>query len=422
MQLIERPVLQRILSRLPKNRILILIGARQTGKTSLLRLLEEKIKEGHPESTLLFFDCEKLEHREQFASYPQTIGFLKGQVGNLEKSLILFLDEFQKIPDIGTTLKLLADHHPTLQVIASGSSSIEIKRNLKESMVGRKRIFEIQPLTFGEYLVFTEHPQSGAYAQYLANPSWDLYALYYQSWLEHCLYGGFPRIALETVLDEKKNELNEIYTSYLEKDIRSYLKEEKLLSFNKLLKVVASQIGHLVNIGELANTTGLKRQEVEEFLFILEQTFILFFLPPFHTNLRKELTKMRKVYFYDVGLRNMILKNFTPLDERPDGGALFENAIIAEILKQKRLTDQLYFWQTQQRAEVDLVIKKEEKILPVEIKLNLSSLGKLRGLRSFCQHYKLHGGIVVTKEKPPRTGKDLRSLPPSFVSNLFHNL
>lgn len=415
-KLIYRPVLEKIKSRIEKNQIFILIGARQVGKTSIMLMLEKDLFDDN--SAILFYDCEKIEYREIFSNYDTALAFIKGQTGDIDNKIFLFLDEFQKVPNIGNTLKLIADHNKNITTIASGSSSLEIKTQLQESLVGRKRVIEIFPLCFQEFLSFISHKEQNAFAEYVQDPKWPIYKLYEQAFKEYIIYGGLPRIAKEPLFEEKINELNEIYSSYLQKDIKSYIKEEKVVSFNKLLRLLAAQIGNLVSIDELAVISGLKRKEVEEFLYILEQTYIIFLLPPLHKNLRKEISKMKKIYFYDTGLRNIILNNFSDIDVRVDGGALFENVLIAEMIKQKRSTDLLYFWQTQQGTEVDLIIKRGEELIPIEIKKRLSSLKKLRGLKSFCELYKIDYAYVVTSEEPPNKAENIRFIPPSFISCL----
>lgn len=406
LSLYNRSIFRDILARLGKNSILILIGSRQTGKTSLMRLLEEHLKSQPQPPQILFFDCERIEYRGQFSTYEKTLSFLKGQIQNFDNTTYVFLDEFQKIPGIATTLKLIADHHPQIQIIASGSSSLEIKKQMEESLVGRKRVFEIFPLTFGEYLNFSKHAEDASYKSYLRSPTWELHQLYQEAFHSYVLYGAMPAIVRESLVAEKKNELYEIYSSYLEKDIRSYIKEEKVVAFNNLLKLLASQIGNLISIEELSNTIGLRRAEIEEMIYILEQTYVIFTLKPFHANLRKEITKMSKIYFWDTGLRNMILKNFSPLEERTDEGALFENAIIAELMKNRTVTDTFYFWQTQQGTEVDLILKIENQILPIEIKYQLTSLNKLRGLNSFCDYNKIKRGYVISNGISARINSD----------------
>jgi predicted AAA+ superfamily ATPase len=420
-KLIYRPILEKIESRLRKNRIIILIGARQTGKTSLLCMLKERIEKSPGKIPVLFHDCERVEYREIFSEYDAACSFIKGQTGDPDSEIHLFLDEFQKVPNIGNTLKLLADHRRNIWVVASGSSSIEIRMKLDESLAGRKRIYEVFPLCFEEFLNFTEHPEAASYRNYVKEPQWAVSSLYRGAFEEYVIYGGLPRIPREKMTEEKKSELKEIYDSYLLRDIKSYIREEKTVPFNRLLKILAAQCGNLVSIDELAGTLRIKREETEEFLHILEQTYIIYFLQPFSSNLRKELTRKRKVFFYDTGLRNSIMNSFSHLDARPDAGALFENAVISELIKNKGANDSFFFWQTQQGTEVDLVVKREEKIIPVEIKMNLTSLKKLRGMRSFCGHYGIPKAFVITNKMPGRMPEQMSIVPACFAENVLRS-
>lgn len=416
-KLIYRPILERIRERLGKNRIIILMGPRQTGKTSLMLLLKASLETDG--KNVLYCDCEGIEYREIFSDYNKAVSFLKGKKGDFENGLFLFLDEFQKTPNISNTLKLFADHNPNITVIASGSSSLEIRKQMDESMAGRKRVIEIFPLTFAEALLFSAHSEAGSYENYVDKSDWSTALFFKEAFNEYAVYGGLPRIPKEPIVEEKKAELKEIYDSYLLKDIRSYVKEEKAVPFNKLLRAVAAQVGSLVSMEELSSTVGLKRAEVEDYLYILEQTHIIYLLQPFHTNLRKEITRMKKVYFYDTGLRNIILGSFLDLDARPDGGALFENTIISELMKHAGVTDQFYFWQTQQGTEVDLIIKREEKIIPVELKLSISSFRKLRGLRSFCEHHKIRSSFVVANTPPKGNAEEIQFIPACFAKKVL---
>ena len=402
MDLLKRAVLSKIIKQLDNNLILILIGARQTGKTQLLKLLEKHLQTHYSDNQLLYLNLEDEDLLLQVADYKSFLNFLKLHgIDGGQKAFIL-LDEFQKLNQPTKLLKLIYDNHPQLKIIATGSSSLDIYKTMNsESMAGRKRIFNIYPLSFAEFLSW-QYPNLDQIWQRIIkqniNPSTTAsdFKLPFQ---EFTIFGGYPRMALSKTKEEKQEELKEIYNAYLQKDIAGILPLEDRLNYNRLLSLLSSRIGNLLNVNELSNTLTCGRSTIERFLFILENTFIIKQVPPYYTNKRKEITKMPKIYFLDAGLRNSIQKNFAELAIRPDTGALIENAVFLELLKNFKVWHHLYFWRTAQGTEVDFVIAKDEKLFPIEVKFQPFKKPIVpSGLKAFINIYHPQQGFVLTKD------------------------
>ena len=287
-------------------------------------------------------------------------GFDLKNLRQLGKKLFVMIDEIQYLANPSSFLKLLADHHRYLKIIVSGSSSFEMKSKFKDSLVGRTVSFEIYPLSFQEFLLFKEVPFIPA-SQFTEKKTIELHRLY----TEFVLYGGYPKIVLthETAIKEKY--LQQIIDTYIRKDIRDLADIKDVTKFNRLLEVLASQSGNLLNVAELTNTCGLARETIDRYLLILEQTYILRLVRPFSRNIRSELFKTPKIFFYDTGLMQMLwLKRL----QKEILGPVFETSIFTELAKQYG-SDQVHYWRTQDKKEIDFVVRLPEAILPVESKL-----------------------------------------------------
>jgi predicted AAA+ superfamily ATPase len=275
------------------------------------------------------------------------------------KKLFVLVDEIQYLATPSSFLKLIADHHQYLKLIVSGSSSFEMKSKFKDSLVGRTVNFEIQPLSFREVLLFKGIPFVPG-APFTEIKIRELQALY----LEYALYGGYPKIVLTIELDRKERYLQQIIDTYIRKDIRDLAEIRDISRFNRLLEVLASQSGNLLNIAELSNTCDLARQTIERYLFILEQTYVLRLVRPFSRNLRSEISKTPKVFFYDTGLMQMLwLKRL----QNELLGPVFENSIFTELIKHYG-TETVYYWRTSDKKEIDFVLKLPAGLIPIEVK------------------------------------------------------
>lgn len=386
---IQRELEEKIEPFLSEKEILAIVGPRQSGKTTLLHRLEAKFAN----SQYINFEDEELV--VYFAEDPK--GFYQ-QYG--AKRNCLLLDEFQYIKEGGKALKLLFDDYPQTKYIISGSSSLDLLAKTGKYLVGRMLTFPLFPLSFAEFLHFKDEDAfAAAYKPYRkqiekiytfkqTKLSIDIHATAIKQvnrYLEeYLIFGGYPRVITAQDLDLKKKLLKGIVDTYFLKDIKGLLALATSRELRNLLKALALQIGNVINYNELSNLTTLNFLDLKKHLHILEETFITTLVSPYFTNKRSELTKNPKVYFFDSGLRNSLLDDFSALETRVDKGALLENFVYEQFFKQELPAK---FWRTKTRAEVDFVVEKGRDLLPIEVK-NLSPRNKLgKSLISFLQKY-----------------------------------
>lgn len=367
-------LVEKINSAISGSPVTILIGARQVGKTTLLKNLD------HLKPSVYFIGQDP-EVAAIFQKLSTAESFLKKNL-NSELNGFLLLDEFQFIDNISTILKLLTDSNPGLRVICSGSSSLDIIQKVEESLAGRVRIIDTYSLSFAEYLKFQNEELYNLYLKYdvdtldeVVDPKIKLL------FNDYLVYGGMPKAALNHNPTEKIQILDDIYKTYLLRDVRSYVRNEDSVGFNKLLILLASQIGNMINVNELANSSGLNYRKCEEYIYLLEQMFIIKLVEPYFTNKRKVITKMKKVYFTEIGLRNVILGNFNPIDNRIDNGSLFENFVFLELIRILPSYTKIYFYRTKDGSEIDFVIDDMKNKYAVETKFKV--LHRSVSLKSF---------------------------------------
>lgn len=367
--MIKREIQQSIEDRLFKGKLIIIYGARQVGKTTLIKEIGKKYSDER-----LYLNCDEPDIREQLTSATSTK--LKNIIG--QKTLIL-IDEAQRVKNIGITLKLFADEIKKVQVIATGSSSFELANEINEPLTGRKKEYFLYPLSMREL--------SNHFGLIDTNRLLD----------DRIIFGMYPEVVLSS--DEKKSELKEITRSYLFKDILNYEGIRKPESLEKLLIALAAQIGSEVSYNELAGTVGLDKDTINKYLDILEKAFIIFRLPPFSRNIRTEITKMRKIYFYDNGIRNTLISNYNTLPGRNDKGALWENFMIVERLKMNsalNLEPKCYFWRTSQQQEIDYIEEIDGNLNIYEFAY--SSKKKKIISKTFLNAYDVNNIFIVNNE------------------------
>jgi len=350
-----------------KNKVLVLIGARQVGKSTLLQELLQQMNgkylvlNGEESKTKTLFDDVSIEKLRLIVA----------------DNKIVLIDEAQQIKNIGLCLKILFDNIKEVQFIASGSSALEIADEIFEPLTGRHFLFHLYPLSIKEiygkngYLSFTE------------NINW------------HLVYGLYPDVVNHK--NFAKKYLKSIANQYLYKDILAWKDIRKPDLLNKLLQLLAHQMGNEISINELANQLKVKSETVDTYIDLLEKSFVIFRLKSYSTNDRKEVTKMRKIYFYDLGIRNAIIDNFNPLELRNDVGALWENFVIMEIIKNNEYIQKdcnYFFWRTLQQQEVDFIVKEEQQITAYEMKWGLK--GKLT--KAFTNAYPEAKTNLITKD------------------------
>ncbi|HRF39004.1 MAG TPA: ATP-binding protein [Saprospiraceae bacterium] len=359
--LFQRSLYPHVENHLPDKRHTIITGARQVGKTSLLRLIHQKLKaEGHLVFQLSLEDGKVLS---DINTHPDNV-FLHipalptpAQNGQAEKRLYLLIDEVQYAADPTRFLKFLYDKYEgNLKVVATGSSAFYIDRKFTDSLAGRKRVFQLYTLSYEEYLVFIgrndlaeEVNMMRERPEYISSHSTALKAVFYQ----YLIFGGYPAVATEPDLLEKKLLLDELKNAYVKRDIaESGVSMEA--KFFLLFQLLADQTGNLVNRHELSKTVQVDFKTIENYLYVLEKCCHIHLMKPFFRNIQKELTKMPKVYFNDLGLRNALLNRLDPIENRSDKGALLENYFYCR-LRQQYETDQLKFWRTADQHEIDFV-------------------------------------------------------------------
>lgn len=359
--LYPRDILSDIKKIIFKDEFVILTGARQTGKTSLLMLLKNYLEER--EKKCYYFNLENRTTLNLLNKHPFNLFEL---IPDSKPILYIFIDEVQYLDDPTNFLKLLYDEKKDkVKIIATGSSSFYIDKKFKDSLVGRKFLFEIYPLNFDEFLAFNNEED-------LLKRKKSLTIYYkkrlFELWNEYLIYGGYPKVALAENGDMKKITLEEIGSSYIKKDIADagIKNTDKYFS---LLKILASQTGALVNFQELSNTLNAAHKTIEEYLYVISKSYQVAFIKPFYRNLRKELTKMPKAYFFDLGLRNFFLNDYGKISERSDKGAYLENIVFRELLRHVKDWDKIKFWRTQDKKEIDFIIGKEA----LEIKFGASN-------------------------------------------------
>ena len=365
--MIDRLNIRNIDQKLFKGKAILLFGARQVGKTTLLEYLINE----RPEP-VLHLDGDEPDIRSLLSSITSTQ--LKNYIGEHK---IVFIDEAQRIPNIGLTLKLITDKLKGIQVIATGSSSFEMANQMNEPLTGRKFEFELFPMAFQEMV--NHHG--------LLEEKRNLE--------QRLIYGSYPEIV--TSDSEKEELLHLIADSYLYKDLLmlDYIKRPKLLE--KILQALALQIGSEVSYNEIAQLVGADKGTVEKYIQLFEQTFVIFTLSSYSRNVRNELKKSKKIYFYDCGIRNAILNNYNPIHKRTDVGALWENYLISERIKRQGYAGHRiknYFWRTTQQQELDFLEERGDKLSAFEFKWNKQARVKIS--KTFLRAYPEAEVSVIT--------------------------
>lgn len=367
--MIDRILQQTLEEQLFNGKLLLITGPRQVGKSTLLGKIESVLSK-----KVLFLNCDEPDVRELLKK--PTSSQLKNLIGSAE---VVMIDEAQRVKDIGITLKLAFDNLPNVQFIVTGSSALELANEINEPLTGRKFEYHLYPLSIKE----------------LVNHNSLLEAK--RNWQHYLLYGLYP-----DVINQKGNEkevLKNLTDSYLYKDVFNFQEVRKPEIFDKLLKALALQLGSEVSYNELAKAVGSDIQTVQRYLDLLEKTFIVFRLHSFSRNVRNELKKSRKVYFYDNGVRNAIINNYQPIELRHDKGVLWENFLVAERMKfnhYRKLYTNNYFWRTSQQQEIDYVEEYDGILHAYEFKINPKT--KTKFPTTFLSAYPDHELSIVNPD------------------------
>lgn len=393
--MLYRKILNKIWRFIDSPDILLLNGARQVGKTTLLYMLKDKLTaERHvPETHVHWFDLEKVEDLTIWSNQITALATLPLKA---TEHHYIFIDEFQKSPSIGSTLKVLHDHYPQFKIIITGSASWYL--TLDESMAGRKHIFHIYPLTFHEYLTWKSdakllslYEAAAKTPETLAPP---VIFLLNNAFLEFVAYGGYPAVVAASSKEEKVRILSELINSYLLRDIQLSNYAVNSLQVKKILTLLASRVASLLDIPSLSLDVQLGRSALLNRLELLQNTFLLSLVGPYFTNKAKELVKNPKIYLVDTGLRGFLLNNFSVLPQTSDFGYVAENVVAGELQKSADELDELHYWRTKIGVEVDVVKKREGAILPIEVKAGDAATIP-HGLKSFIRTYQSQKAYVL---------------------------
>jgi len=390
--------------------IIAIFGARQVGKTTLMRKIFEKIV-----GRKIFLD---FEDPEMVGLFDEDIkAFSKLYVENYE---FIFIDEFQHSQTGGKGLKYIYDTFKK-KIFISGSSSLELTVKLASALVGRIFILELYPLSLEEFILFRTPEMYYMAISYLEKQKevpTHLHKQLLRELDEFLVYGGFPRVAIEKTLDLRKEILKNLYITYLIKDIKEFFRLSSEYSFQKLIKLLSLQVGSLVNYSELSRTAALSLNEVKRNISVLEETYIVRLSRPYFTNKRTEVVKNPKIYFIDNGLRNYIIQDFREPLIRPDIGQIVENFVASEIVKSGK---ELKFWRSKSKAEVDFVIESPGYPIPVEVKSGIAkSPGK--SLISFVSKYGPKKAFVLHRGNYSRrtiNGTEILFMPLYAVNLIF---
>lgn len=339
---INRDLSKLIIKNLNKGKVIILYGSRQVGKTTLLKNIFTDKK------SVLYLSCEQTRIKKQFI--PDSL-VLHQIIGNYKN---IILDEAQYLENPGLILKVLIDNFPQRNFLASGSSAFDLANKLTEPLTGRHLKYQLFPITVSEIKKNFLSTDAGYHVE------------------QSQIFGSYPEIFKFPTNEEKIQYLQLLTDSYLYKDIFAFNLVKDSRKIRELLIALALQIGNEVSYNELANTLSLDKKTIEKHIDLLEKSFVIFRLYGFSRNLRTEINRKIKIYFYDLGVRNALINNFNPLNLRADSGGIFENYVIAEKMKQEANQYQkanFYFWRTYNQKELDLIMEKNAKITAFEIKL-----------------------------------------------------
>lgn len=351
--LINREIIKTINEELdkPNSKVIVIYGPRQVGKTTLINTILDMRSESH-----IKINVEQSRYNEIFSSTD-----LQKMKDVIEEKEILFIDEAQVVANIGVNLKILHDALPHLKIVVTGSSSFEIANKMQEPLTGRIRTYNLYPLSVSELRSVKSR--------------FDLS----ESREEMLIYGLYPEVYVQGTKRDKVELLLHLSSSYLYKDILQLTNIKHSDKLTKLIQLLALQIGSQVSINKLANALDTSSETIENYIDLLEKCFVLFKLNAYSKNKTKEISKSSKIYFYDLGIRNAVLNNFTPCDSRNDTGAMWENFLMAERMKKlsyDRTFVKQYFWRTYAGAEVDYIEESDGKLRAYEFKMS-SKKGKI---------------------------------------------
>lgn len=400
-------------------------GPRQSGKTTLLRILEDALKKKGTNTVFLNFeDPDVLESFEANAKeYVKSFLIKEGRH-------CFLMDEYHYTKEPGKKLKLLYDIFDSVKFVVTGSSSLELSGAMAKFLVGRVFFFELFPFSFHEVLTAKNPRLAKIYEEENKKITKfvlsgeieireDLFLKEFSPLFgQYITFGGYPAVVKAEDPETKRMILKNIYDTYVSKDVVGFLRVSDATKYRHVVRALAVLIGNMINYNELCSACEVYYKELKRILSILSETYIIKLVQPFYRNPLTELRKVPKVYFYDLGLRNHIIDNFNSLEKRTDSGALIENQVFLS-LKRSFPDATINYWRTVAKAEVDFVLRTEEEIVPIEVKYQTFKKPKIsRGLRSFIKSYKIKKALVVTKnywDKTEIDGATILFIPVSYL-------
>jgi len=388
--MIKRNVKNRIVKSLELREVSIIIGARQIGKTTILKDIIADLRNSG--NRVLYFNLDIEDDSKHFSTQQQLLNKIELEVG-LENAYI-FIDEIQQKENAGRFLKGMFDMGLPYKFIVTGSGSIELKEKISEALTGRKYLIEMKPVSFLEFVNYkTQYKYEDRIEKFFEIEKEKNQLLLN----EYLAFGGYPAVITADTIERKQEIMNEIFVSYITKDISFLLGVRFPDKFIKMIKLLAVQSGGIINYSQLAQDTGMRTETLKTFLWYAEQTFIIKIVKPYYTNQKKELTKSPTIYFNDLGMLNFSKNSF---NGGVQDGMVFQNFIYSIL--DERFSHGLYkinYWRTKDKAEVDFVIHSQGGVIPVEVKQkSMSKVAISRSYRSFLTSYEPKSGYIINLE------------------------
>ncbi len=385
--MIKRSIKQSIVNNLSLKEVTIIIGARQIGKTTVLKEIITDLKLSGKK--VVYFNLDIEDDNKHFATQQQLLNKIRLEVGT-DKAYV-FIDEIQQKVNSGKFLKGIFDMDLPYKFVVTGSGSLELKEKLSESLTGRKHLIEMKAVNFIEFVNYkTNYKYENRIDKFFKIEPQKTSLLLN----EYLSFGGYPAVVTEVTAERKLEIMNEIFISYITKDISFLLGVRYPDKFVKMIKLLAVQVGGILNYSQLAQDIGIRVETLKTFLWYAEQTYIISIIKPYFTNRKKELTKSPTVYFNDIGMLNFSRNRF---EVNNTDRMIFQNFIFT-ILDQKfkQGLSEINFWRSKDKAEVDFVVHIKEGIMPIEVKYkNIQKSTITRSFRSFVSNYKPNKGVFV---------------------------
>jgi len=378
-------------------------GPRQSGKTTILKILQQKLTG----KNVIFLDFEDPDILEAFETNPKQ--YIKSFMAKNDNYYFL-MDEYHYVKNAGKTLKLLYDTFENAKFIVTGSSSLELSNTMAKFLVGRVFFFELFQFSFHEFLTAKNSRLASIYKEknnhvkeFILNGTLfpiekDLFQKEFAPLFdEYLTFGGYPAVIKTEDVETKRTILKNIYDTYISKDIVGFLKTSDASKYRCVVRTLAALTGKLMNYNELSSACQSYYKEIKQIISMLSETYVIQLLQPFHRNPITELKKNPKVYFLDTGVRNHIINNFNPIENRTDAGALIENHVLL-CLRNHFPDKTITYWRTTAKAEVDFILRLNDELIPIEAKYQTFQKPKIsRSLRSYIKTYKPQKALIVTK-------------------------